>query len=142
MMQLTQDARVAEKFDNYPPQVRPKIENLRRLVLAVAADIPDLGTLEETLKWGEPSYLAKKGSTIRIDWKAKTPDQYAMYFKCTSKLVATFREVFGDLFNYENNRAIVFELNEEVPERELMDCIRCALTYHRIKNIPALGLVF
>ena len=64
--------------------------------------------LEETLKWGEPSYLVKKGSTIRMDWKVKTPDQYAMYFKCTSKLVPTFRELFGDLFKYEKNRAILF----------------------------------
>lgn len=24
-----------------------------------------------------------------------------MYFKCTSKLVPTFKEVFGDLFKYE-----------------------------------------
>lgn len=34
-----------------------------------------LGILEETLKWGEPAYIANGtigGTTIRIDWKEKT----------------------------------------------------------------------
>ncbi len=141
-MQLIQDPRTAEKFATYPPHILPKIEQLRQLILDTAADIPGLDSLEETLKWGEPSYLAKMGSTIRIDWKAKTPGQYGIYFKCTSKLVSTFREVFGDRFNYEKNRAIIFQLEDEIPEAELTNCIRCALTYHRVKNIPALGLVF
>ena len=51
---------------------------------AKEADKDLLKELEETLKWGEPSYLVKKGSTIRMDWKSKAPNQYAMYFKCTN----------------------------------------------------------
>jgi len=35
-------------------------------------------TFEETLIWGEPSYLAKKGSIIHIDSKVENPDQYAL----------------------------------------------------------------
>ncbi len=85
------------------------------------------------------SYLAKKGSTIRMDWKAKAPNQYAMYFKCTSKLVETFKEVYGDIFKYEKNRAIVFDLEDEVPKEELKECIRLALHYHSLKHLPLLG---
>ena len=62
-----------------------------------------------------------------------------MYFKCTSKLVPTFKEIYGDLFKYENNRAILFNLNDVVPKRELKECIGLALRYHSIKNIPRLG---
>ncbi|MFY0650663.1 MAG: DUF1801 domain-containing protein [Cyclobacteriaceae bacterium] len=113
---------------------------LRRLVLETANEIEGLGEVEETLKWGEPSYLAKKGSTLRMDWKEKTPDQYAMYFKCTSKLVATFQLVFGDLFKYEGTRAIVFNMDDEVPEAELKQCIKAALTYHKVKHLPLLGM--
>lgn len=61
-----------------------------------------INKLEETLKWGEPRFLNKNGSTLRIDWKEKTPNQYQMYFKCTSRLVETFKMVFGDLFEYES----------------------------------------
>ena len=63
-----------------------------------------------------------------------------MYFKCTSKLVPTFKTVFGDRFKYENNRAILFHLNDEISNRELKKCIELALRYHSVKNLPLLGV--
>ena len=130
---------VTLKFKSYPKDVAPKLNDLRKLILETAEE-SGLTELEETLKWGEPSYVAKKGSTLRIDWKAKTPNQYAMYFKCTSKLVVTFKEVYGPLFNYEKNRAILFNLEDEVPKKALKACIQAALTYHSVKQLPLLGI--
>jgi len=63
------------KFETYPLKVMERLTYLRKLILEVAAKSEAIFELEEMLKWGEPSYLAKKGSTIRIDWKAKAPDQ-------------------------------------------------------------------
>ena len=136
---IKRDPRMDDKFGGYSKEVKSKLEYLRKLILETASEIDDIGVLEETLKWGEPSYLVKKGSTIRIDWKAKTPDQYAIYFKCTSKLVVTFRELYGDTFNYENNRAILFGFKDEVPVAPLKVCIGMALQYHKIKHLPLLG---
>jgi len=138
-MKLTSNPSVKEKFKAYPPAIRPKIKHLRKLILDTAKDM-EIPELEETLKWGEPSYLAKKGSTIRIDWKAKKPNQYAIYFKCTSKLVITFIKIFGDKFNYENHRAILFGLEDKIPERALKQCIASALRYHVVKEIENLGI--
>lgn len=137
-LSLTKNSEVILKFKSYPKTIVPKMNNLRDLILEVASE-SEIGELEETLKWGEPSYLAKKGSTLRMDWKEKTPNQYAMYFKCTSKLVETIREVYGDVFKYEKNRAIVFDLEDEVPKEELKECIRLALNYHSLKHLPRLG---
>ena len=67
-----------EKFDNYPEHIRPKMEDLRALILETASESATVNRLEETLKWGEPSYLAPKGSTVRMDWKTKKPDQIAI----------------------------------------------------------------
>ncbi|MCI5083551.1 MAG: DUF1801 domain-containing protein [Saprospiraceae bacterium] len=134
------DPAVSTKWETYPQQVRERLLHLRSLILATAEKIDDVNALEETLKWGEPSYLAKKGSTIRIDWKDKSPDQYAMYFKCTSKLVETFQQAFPGTFRYEKTRAILFGMEEVIPEKELCQCIELALTYHRIKHLPMLGL--
>ena len=125
---------------SYDMPVQKKLLNLRRLILEAAEETEQVQKLEETLKWGEPSYVAKKGSTIRIDWKEKNPEQYAVYFKCTSKLVPTFKLFFGDLFTYEGNRAIVFDLKEEVPEKELKQCIAAALRYHHVKQFANLGI--
>lgn len=76
-----------------------------------------------------------------MGWKEKAPDQYAVYFKCTSKLVPTFREVYGDTFRYEKNWAILLAVDEAVPVKALKACITLALTYHRVKHLPLLGLV-
>jgi len=127
-------------LDNYPTSVRKQMKQLRQLVLDAAVEIEGLQNLEETLKWGEPSYLTKHGSTVRMDWKQKTPDQYAIYFKCTSKLVPTFREIYPTEFNYEGNRALVFSLDEKLPKEALKHCIKVALTYHKVKHLPLLGM--
>ncbi len=127
------------KFSSYPEYVRPKLDLLRNLILETAKEDSKITEIEETLKWGEPSYLVKKGSTIRIDWKTKTPNQYAIYFKCTSKLVLTFKELYGETFRYENNRAILFDMNDEIPVNELKTCIKLALNYHHLKHLPRLG---
>ena len=138
-MKIIQTKNVEAKFSNYPTVIIPKMGFLRKLVLDTAKEI-GITEIEETLKWGEPSYLTKKGSTLRMDWKAKKPNQYAMYFKCTSKLVLTFKEVFGDTFNYETTRAIVFKLDDPVPIKELKKCIAVTFEYHNIKDQPLLGM--
>jgi len=140
-LKINQNPEVELKFKKYPEAVKTKMTHLRNLILETAKENDTIKEIEETLKWGEPSYLTKKGSTIRIDWKTKTPDQYTMYFKCTSKLVPTFREVYGDTFKYEKNRAIVFDLDDKVPEKELKKCIAAALKYHTVKNKPFLEIV-
>lgn len=138
-MELISDSKVEDVFKNYPKEVKQQMLYLRELVLKTASDIEGLDKLEETLKWGEPSYVATHGSTLRMDWKQKNPEQYALYFKCTSKLVDTFKLVFKDKFNFEKSRAILFKLDEKLPETELKQCITMALTYHRIKQLPLLG---
>ncbi len=139
-LQITTSPEVETVFLNYPDSIREKMLHLRRLIIEAAEDVDDIAKLEETLKWGEPSYLTKKGSTIRIDWKKKQPGQYAIYFQCTSKLVPTFKTVYNDLFEYEGNRAIVFQMDDPLPEMELKKCIEAGLTYHQVKQLPMLGM--
>ena len=127
-------------FAGYPANVSKQMKQLRQLVLEATDEIEGLQNVEETLKWGEPSYLTKYGSTVRMNWKQKTPDQYAIYFKCTSKLVPTFREIYPTEFNYEGNRALIFSLEEEPPKEALKHCIKVALTYYKVKHLPLLGM--
>jgi len=130
---------VRAKFQAYPPAVRVKLEGLRRLVLETGAELEPAPSIEETLKWGEPSYISPRGSTIRMDWKPRAPQQYALYFNCNTSLVETFRHVYGDLFRYEKNRALIFDLEAELPVEALKDCIEMALNYHQLKGQPFLG---
>ena len=128
---------VAAVFNNYPENMRKKLMFLRQLIFDTAAATEGVGELEETLKWGEPSYLTpktKSGSTVRIDWKKSNESQYAMYFKCTTNLVETFREKYPTEFRYGGNRSILFNEDDEIPVKELRDCIALALTYHLRKK--------
>ena len=127
-------------FNNYPDFVRQQMLDLRGLIIETAQETEAITTLEEALRWGEPSYLTNIGSTIRMDWKQKTPDRYALYFQCTSKLIETFRALFKNTFDFEGKRAIVFKLEDKVPMDELKYCIRAALIYHKVKHLPTLGI--
>lgn len=139
-LQLNTNPEVELIFNNYPDTIRNKMLALRKLVIESAHEIDGITSLEETLKWGEPSYLTKIGSTIRIDWKPKSPYQYAMYFQCTSRLVETFNMIFKNTFEFEGKRAIIFHTEDEIPIEELKYCIKAALTYHKVKHLPTLGI--
>ena len=131
------DPGVRTVFERYPKATRDKLLVLRRLILETAAQTEGVGDLEETLKWGQPSYLTsatKAGSTIRIDRTKSEAGHYAMYFHCQTNLVSTFREVYPNAFTYEGNRSILFEPEGELPEAELRHCISMALTYHLRKK--------
>ena len=139
-LDIKTDPRIEDVFANYPDFVQDKMYALRELVIETAKELPEITMLEETLKWGEPSFLTKSGSTLRMDWKKKTPNQYQMYFKCTSRLVETFKLVFGDLFEYEKSRAIIFQLDQDIPKEALKQCIKATLLYHKVKKDTTLGI--
>ena len=138
-MSKIENPEVARVFAGYPEPIRKKMMRLRQLVLDTASETEGVDKLEETLKWGEPSYLTKGGSTIRVDWKDREPDQCAMYFNCNTSLVDTFKALYGDVFTFEGNRAIMFGGNDELPVDELKHCVSLALIYHRVKHLPLLG---
>ena len=128
---------VAQIFGAYPPPVRLQMLALRELIFKTATNTPGVGPVQETLKWGEPAYLtaqSKSGSTVRMDWKKKQPDQIAMYFNCQTTLVETFKTLFPKDFHFEGNRAIVFKLTDTVPMNALSFCVAAALMYHRNKG--------
>jgi len=130
---------VATVFENYPVEIKQQMMALRQLIMDTATETEGVSALEETLKWGEPSYLTKGGSTIRIDWKQANPNEYAMYFNCKSKLVDTFKELYQEELTFDGNRAIVLKTGLAIPSAELKHCVSLALTYHKIKHLPLLG---
>lgn len=113
---------------------------IRELIFDVAAKTDGVGELLETLKWGEPAYVtakSKSGSTVRIDWKARTPEQCAVYFNCNTGLVDAFKMMFAEDFSFEGRRAIVFKVDDKIPRDALAFCIRASLTHHANKRANA-----
>lgn len=129
---------IEEIFSTYPDEAQRQLEAVRHLILAVAEE-NDLGAVEETLKWGEASYLVKGGTTIRLDWKPIDPDAIKVYFHCQTKLIETFKEIYRDEFEYEGKRAIIVPLDAAINEGPLGHCLQMALKYHSLKHRPLLG---
>jgi hypothetical protein len=134
------DPAVDAVFSAYPKPVKAKLLALRRLIFDTARTTSGVGALEETLKWGQPSYLTpetKSGSTIRIDRLKSSANQYAVYFHCQTDLVETFRNLYPTELRYEGNRSIILNAEDAIPEPVLRHCVALALTYHLNKRKPA-----
>ncbi|WP_108124569.1 DUF1801 domain-containing protein [Saccharospirillum mangrovi] len=129
---------VTAKFASYPKPAASRLKQLRDIIHQIAAE-QSLGDVTESLKWNEPSYSVKGGSPVRFDWKAKHPEQIALYFICTTSLVGTFRELYRQELDFEGQRAIVLSLDQPLPEAPLRHCIELALRYQQLKHLPLLG---
>ena len=131
------DPAVNAVFGAYPRPVRTRLLALRCLIFDTAKTTKGVGRLQETLKWGQPSYLTPEtgsGSTIRIDRIKSTADQYAVYFHCQTDLVATFRELYAGELSFGGNRSIVLNARDKIPGAALRHCLALALTYHLNKR--------
>jgi hypothetical protein len=131
-------AEIKEKFDRYPNHIKPLMLELRSMVFSTAEEM-GLGEINESLKWGEPSYQVKNGSPVRIDWKPEHPDQYYLFFNCQTKLIDTFRELYSDALEFEGNRAIVLHVDNDLPVNTIKHCLELAMRYKSIKHLPLLG---
>jgi Domain of unknown function (DU1801) len=126
-----------EHFKNLPRDVQTALMTLRRVILDTAKSLPDVGPLEEALRWGQLSFLtsqSKSGSTIRIDAVRDDPTKYAMFLHCQSGLIDDFRQRYPGIMTFVDQRSIEFSLGKPVPMAELKHCISLALTYHSRKK--------
>lgn len=138
LLRFSGNPKVAAVFAAYPVPTRTKLMMLRQMILETAETTAGVGPLEETLKWGQPSYLTTEsgsGSTIRIDRIKSDDARVAMYFHCQTDLVATFRELYPTGMEYGGNRGILFAITAKIPEKALRHCIGLALTYHARKAV-------
>lgn len=127
---------VLDLLETYPSELKAALLKLRDLIRETARQTPEAGTIEETLKWGQPSYLTvrpKSGTTIRIDKDSSDKGDYALYVNCQSSLVSEWRAMFPGLI-FGGDRSVHFRLQEDLPEQEVRQMIGMALTYHSGKR--------
>jgi hypothetical protein len=130
-------ADVKNAFDAVPVGARERLLALRAMIFEVAASNPDIGRIEETLKWGQPAYLTPEthsGSTIRLGVPKSAEHDHALFVNCQTDLTRQFAENYPDVFTYEGTRALLFKSGEAVDAEALSHCIGLALTYHARKR--------
>jgi hypothetical protein len=130
------DPQVQAVFAAYPLRLRRALMAVRGIIFAAAAETAGVGSLIETLKWGQPAYHPERpriGTTVRID-ALEGSDRYAVFFHCRTDLVPTFRTLYPGAFAFHGNRALVFAAGADVPTGPLKHCVALALTYHLARN--------
>ena len=123
-------AAVDAVISGYPAATRDGVMALRGLIYEVARTLPDIGPLDETLKWGQPSYLTPKhaGSTLRIG--PHRDAAFAIYAHCQTTIIASYAQAFPGWDRIDGNRAVLFDTPDQIEPERLSHLIRHALTYH------------
>jgi hypothetical protein len=122
---------VISALAGFPETMRETAQALVSLVNETASSLPGVGQLEDSLKWGEPSFAPKRknvGSSVRI--AARRDGRIAMNFICHTGLVERFREIYSSKLEFEGNRTIVVDPEKPVQREEIGHCVAMALTYH------------
>ena len=109
------------------------LQTLERIICDVAEKLikdEAFGELTATTKWGQQAFLPNQpnvGTTVRID--SVGDEQVGLFVHCQTTLVASWRKTFPN-FQYDGNRAILFEIGQRLPEAAIRACVEQALTYH------------
>ncbi|WP_291378768.1 DUF1801 domain-containing protein [Demequina sp.] len=122
-------APVAAAIADYPDAHRDTLLALRALVYEVAQRTEGVGPVEETVRWGQPAYVTRTGTTIRLAAARGDDDAVGVYTSCQTPLVADFATEHGDRFAYDGVRGIHVAAGEPLRTRELADFLESALTY-------------
>ena len=122
---------VRAAFDALEPEAREALLNLRELVFDVADETPEIGPVEEVLRWGQPSYITpskKAASTLRLS--VPKNGTFAIFAHCQSSVISDYVSLFPDQDRIDGNRAVLFDDVSQIDPKRHGLLIKSALTYH------------
>lgn len=131
-----EDLTIAAAYKGFPVPVRSKLLQIRQLILELATETEGVGPIEETLKWGVPSYLTNEsgsGTTLRLA-PASNGEEFGVYVHCQTSLVKDFKKSHPKAFRYSGTRALMFGTSEKIDKADLEKFVKAALTYHLRKK--------
>ncbi len=122
-----QNTEVAAVFNGFPNSARKGLLHLRELVFLSAASDPEIASISEELRWGQPAYLCKTGSSLRLG--IPKTGGFALYVHCQTTLIRDFTELFPFGFSIEGNRAVHFQSVSGIDDEKITFLINAALRY-------------
>lgn len=122
---------VAMTFGGFDSTVQPVLLALRDLIFETARNDPQIGPIEEALRWGQPAYLTpvtKSGTTLRLGQsRTGTP---ALFVHCQTSLVSDYKVAFPNRSDTQDKRAMLVPSCADIDPMRHGWLIRRALTYH------------
>lgn len=131
-LQTLKNDLIKDTYDKFPNVIGKKLLAIRALIYAIGEDNSKIGVIEESLKWGQPSYAAenKSGTPIRLGVEKKSPGTFGLYVNCSTSLIETVKHIYSSELEYDGNRGILFNQDDDLPHDILRHVIELALTYH------------
>ena len=129
--QVTIRPDIARVIDGYPPATRNGVLRLRALIHSVA-DRARAGSIEETLKWGQPSLTPAQGGGTPLRIGPHQDAAFALFAHCQTRVIADFAAAFPGWDRLDGNRAVLFDSIDQIEPERLSHLMRHALTYHRV----------
>jgi hypothetical protein len=123
--------KVRAAFDAAPSDARQGMLVLRAMILAQAALLPQIGRIEEALRWGQPAYLTPDtgaGCSLRIG--PVRDGGFGLFVHCRTTLIEEFRAGPGGACRTEGTRAVLFRSAADIAEGPVTMLIAGALTWH------------
>jgi hypothetical protein len=125
--------RVADAFDLADDQARVGLLALRDLILETAESLPDIGPVEEALRWGQPSYISRKGTPLRLGVPKSA--RCGLFVHCQSRVIPNYLERYPAWDRIDGTRAVLFDRPDQIEPLRHSWLIRHALTY-KVKGAP------
>ncbi len=121
---------IGQAMARYQPAARQGVLALRSLIFDVAQGLPDIGSVQEALRWGQPAYLTSRraGSTLRLG--PHRDANFAIFAHCQTRIISTYVQAFPGWDRIDGNRAVLFDDIAQIEPERLTFLIRNALTYH------------
>ena len=117
---------VSAAFEALEPALRAQLLDLRALIYDTAAGL-DIPPLDESLRWGQPSYTTPKSTPIRLG--ATKTGTAAIFTHCQSRVIPDFRALFPNAFTYDGTRAVHLDPSAALQKDSLQLLITAALAY-------------
>lgn len=122
---------VQDVFEAFEPEAGRALLTLRDLIFDVADATPEIGRLQEVLRWGQPSYITpdkKAASTLRLG--VPKNGSFAIFAHCQSSVISDYAALFPEQDRIEGNRAVLFDTADQIDAERHGLLIKSALTYH------------
>ncbi len=120
---------IVAALDQIPPAQRRAMLTLRQMIFEEAGADPRFGPIDESLKWGQPSYVPARpriGTAIRLGTQG---NRVALFTHCQTSVMADVRPLFGPEAQFDGTRGVGFA-PEDLPEMPIRGLIRAALGYY------------
>ena len=116
-------------FQEFDPSVRDQLLAFREMIFVVGASLDAVQRIEESLKWGQPSYnaLPKTGTPIRLG-QSKSGEA-CLFVHCQTTLVGDLASAGGHDLRTVDNRSVLLP-KDLSSSPELLTFIRATFTYH------------